>query len=475
MAETLPPEDAKILLELCRAGRLYDIEKWIAAGKSLTVPADVKKTPLHIAVNMGFHSLVELLARNETNRELKNRALADAVSLRRMDFVQLLLANGAEITEVPFCNVLLTWEPTLIRFFLANGADVVTGAPFAEAFGAKIRTALRPFIEYKQAHPELAHNLQEQTDRALRYFCKEGNLKWVSLMLYAGANPRTPGPELYDRDEDPECYISAMQEACYAENVQVLRKLRPRSEVDNLNELLSCASVVTRTEAIKYLLELGANPNDKPNGGSSALDRSLSHMNIEGFNHYGRLKSRYNVSRSLESVKTLIEHGALWRPEARDLKWIRRILCECEPEVMIELLSYMIPHQSCSPETIWELLHPPQMQQHLSSQTWKLARLKIHLGDPKPGSKPKRKPPPPISHELLSRYNRDKLYEEAWTTPMQRLAHQYGLSDVGLAKVCRKLRIPVPGRGYWAKKQAGRSVGKRPPLPPVDRAAASRS
>lgn len=52
-------------------------------------------------------------------------------------------------------------------------------------------------------------------------------------------------------------------------------------------------------------------------------------------------------------------------------------------------------------------------------------------------------------------WDRDSLYEEVWATPMAKLARKYGISDVGLAKVCRKLAIPVPGRGYWAKKEAG--------------------
>jgi hypothetical protein len=31
------------------------------------------------------------------------------------------------------------------------------------------------------------------------------------------------------------------------------------------------------------------------------------------------------------------------------------------------------------------------------------------------------------------------------------------MSDVGLAKACARMMIPVPGRGYWAKKEVGRS------------------
>jgi hypothetical protein len=59
-------------------------------------------------------------------------------------------------------------------------------------------------------------------------------------------------------------------------------------------------------------------------------------------------------------------------------------------------------------------------------------------------------------------WDRDSLYEEVWATPMAKLAQKYGISDVGLAKVCRKLAIPLPGRGYWAKKDAGQAVEKMP-------------
>jgi hypothetical protein len=38
---------------------------------------------------------------------------------------------------------------------------------------------------------------------------------------------------------------------------------------------------------------------------------------------------------------------------------------------------------------------------------------------------------------------------------MQRLAKEFGLSDVGLAKLCRRHNIPIPGRGYWARIQFG--------------------
>ncbi len=62
------------------------------------------------------------------------------------------------------------------------------------------------------------------------------------------------------------------------------------------------------------------------------------------------------------------------------------------------------------------------------------------------------------------RLKREELYEQVWSRPLRDLAKEYSLSDVGLAKICRRLNIPVPGRGYWAKKDAGKAP-PRSPLP----------
>jgi hypothetical protein len=80
-------------------------------------------------------------------------------------------------------------------------------------------------------------------------------------------------------------------------------------------------------------------------------------------------------------------------------------------------------------------------------------------------SKPKKlRPLPQRSRELISRYKREELYEKVWAQPIQKLAKEYRVSDVALAKACKRRRVPVPGRGYWAKKAAGKAVPNRPPL-----------
>jgi hypothetical protein len=54
--------------------------------------------------------------------------------------------------------------------------------------------------------------------------------------------------------------------------------------------------------------------------------------------------------------------------------------------------------------------------------------------------------------------SREELYALVWATPMSRLAVQYGLSGNGLAKICRRLDLPYPPRGYWARKEDGKKV-----------------
>src|SRR5690349_11317564 len=55
---------------------------------------------------------------------------------------------------------------------------------------------------------------------------------------------------------------------------------------------------------------------------------------------------------------------------------------------------------------------------------------------------------------------RDALYQQVWQKPMNRLALDYGISGNGLAKICDRLKIPYPPRGYWAKKAAGQKVAQ---------------
>ncbi|MGR9253056.1 hypothetical protein [Rhizobium leguminosarum] len=59
-------------------------------------------------------------------------------------------------------------------------------------------------------------------------------------------------------------------------------------------------------------------------------------------------------------------------------------------------------------------------------------------------------------------FSRQELYDLVWSRPILQLAEQFGISDRGLAKTCERYHIAVPGRGYWAKVEAGLPATKTP-------------
>lgn len=64
--------------------------------------------------------------------------------------------------------------------------------------------------------------------------------------------------------------------------------------------------------------------------------------------------------------------------------------------------------------------------------------------------------PEPARHRHY--FKREDLYELVWTAPVYEVAARLGVSDVALAKLCRRVNIPLPPRGYWQRLDAGRDV-----------------
>ena len=54
--------------------------------------------------------------------------------------------------------------------------------------------------------------------------------------------------------------------------------------------------------------------------------------------------------------------------------------------------------------------------------------------------------------------NARNFMKEVWKEPVIVVAKRYGVSEVALAKACRKLAVPLPPRGYWARVRAGPQI-----------------
>ncbi len=62
---------------------------------------------------------------------------------------------------------------------------------------------------------------------------------------------------------------------------------------------------------------------------------------------------------------------------------------------------------------------------------------------------------------------RSELHKLVWSRPLRDIAKDFGISDVGLAKLCVRHNIPRPPQGHWARLRAGHDV-KVTPLPAGD-------
>jgi len=158
-----------------------------------------------------------------------------------------------------------------------------------------------------------------------------------------------------------------------------VEKLKPDPKKDDLGELLRAAGFYAQSQVIQFLLELGANPNDKPNGGSRAFDECVRHFRFENLSriiwHPKTLIQIYDVTRTREAIIILSEHGAIWMPNDHDsMKDARWILRQLEPSALVEFIGVLIKYKACSRETLIDLLRTPAMKRHLATYWEKITR-----------------------------------------------------------------------------------------------------
>jgi hypothetical protein len=142
------------------------------------------------------------------------------VNRKRTDIVRLLLDRGVPVDAVRFETVCYSADPELIQLFLDRGANPIAGYPLYRGF----QNCLKPVISVYKANIQAMPALQVQADMALCDFAKEGNLRGVSLLLWAGARPDVEIPQ-----DDPKAEFSgscALEEAVRAGRLNVLKRMQ---------------------------------------------------------------------------------------------------------------------------------------------------------------------------------------------------------------------------------------------------------
>lgn len=373
-------EEIAPLVEFCKAGKLFDVQKWVAAGNPVNPPPLPLKghrplTPLEIAIESGFHSLVDVLLQAGACQEPDDyrSPMLRALEMRRMDLVTLLVGHGFDPTTIDMQRVFETWDPAIMAYFIERGADVERDRPFAYAFCHKIRTALGVYKQFRDRFP----NLREQANVALRYHCKEGSLKWVSLMLWAGADPYAPGADDCGEAPDPDDPgITAVECAAIHRRFEVfgIKQLRLDLKHPATKELLYFLSDEEGFPLLKRLLSGGLDPNDQPDGGCSAI-QSLIHSMDWDVSRYswngGRtdeLLDTENARQKLKALHLLARHGAKWRPaDPAQIQSARRSLLKLKPDYTAEFIWIMSLYRACALESVRALLGTPKMKAHIGS------------------------------------------------------------------------------------------------------------
>lgn len=379
-------EEIAPLIKLSRAGKLFEVQAWIKTGKPVNSPTgqhSSRKRPVQWAIDLGFHSLVEVLLKAGTELDEGDRysALHHALREKRLDLVQLLMDHGADVKSVDMRDVFETYDPELMEFFIEQGADCETGNPLALAFCHRIRPALRIFKQYKDRF----RSFQEQANIALRYHCREGSQKWISLMLWAGADPCAAGSSRPDQSTDADLDVSALECAALYGHIEVfqMRQIRLDPKQERAFELIRAACFGQSSELLRQLVNLGYPLNDQPKGGSSLIGQLL-----QGMTWYWRPDSptrqrNIDTDEAREKMKMLhliVKHGARWIPEKPcEIRYARAGLLKMIPDYTAELVWIMTAYGGCDRRVIVELLRTPSIHQHVEAHRSRIEQLVMKL------------------------------------------------------------------------------------------------
>lgn len=380
-------EELEPLLGLCRAGKLFDVIEWVKSGKPVAVPdgAGVKgahRNPLRIAMDRGFHSLVQvLLDAGAPHRLGTYDALAHSVDLRRPDLGALLIQHGARVADVSMRTVIEMWEPEMVDLFLANGANLVEARPVAWGLINKVRPALGLLRRFGDAIPDL----RQQANCALCHHAYEGNVKWVSLMLWAGADPWAKGPTSPD-DDDSECFFNAIEWAAMAGKVEVLQLKKLTVAYDATRE--GAARVLEHahdSQVLELLLAQGHRPDHLVDGGTGAINSLLhsiswGYVSIDAFLAGGdRVQKKVDTSRGRDRLKMLhmlLANGAKWLPEdKRAISYVRRELLKMTPAYWLEIAWLMHRYRGARRRDVEELFRTSAVTQLLGEGLQKATQL----------------------------------------------------------------------------------------------------
>ncbi|HOC44118.1 MAG TPA: hypothetical protein PKJ99_13970 [Thermoanaerobaculales bacterium] len=476
---TVDPKEIAELIELCKTGRIYAVERWIRSGRPLQVrmddadPWQRPTTPLVVAIESGQYDLALLLLCNGYNTEVEPPSTLNLVLERRAwEYLELLLAWGADPTRARPYAVLDTYQTPIIERFWEYGVDFFDDNILAHYLAST--TSNKPAYGWARRHnadPRIGYQLA----LALGDAVWEGREKAVALLMWAGADPHRQVPSIRwgsgvedDPDDDRR---SAIEGAVHMGHGNLLRYLKPDPAVDDFDELYAW---VCDPDAVDHLFDL-----QPPTDWSKAIVRNISELSWP----FGDRR------RNVVCLERIFEHhwGRLSHLDREECRELRRHLLKMESDSdLSRLLQTLSRPRHCDEAVFAELTKTTAIRDRLkrlelasllpqrtSSPSADRSRQRVEKNSQHRSGKSERDrwfaslAPETQADILRGLISRDQLYQEVWSEPATKVAERYGVSDVAVAKWCQKLNVPRPGRGYWARVNAGYRV-KTVPLPEAE-------
>ncbi len=292
----LPAEQIKILTLWIDQGAEWPEGVSLALPSSAS-PENQRATALFAAIRSGKRSVVADMLADSTLESVTDKhgstPLLHAALLADAPMMRVLVEHGADVNAANQDGITpLMWaagELDKVRLLLDKGAkadarSVLGPTPllFAATYAGNAEVAR---LLIKNGASVADKDLFQET--ALTSACKRGDAELAAILIEAGADVHSGG----------RCPLDWASEEGNFETLACLLKHGAGTNRDHLNGALVSATMRGPTEAVRLLLENGADPNTSPRVGP--------------FGHLTPLMgAAYSATSGADAVKLLLEKGA---------------------------------------------------------------------------------------------------------------------------------------------------------------------
>jgi len=349
------------LVDLCERGMLYEAEEWLQQGHVATKPTDSRQCPLRIAAEMGFHSLVNLLLQYECTDDQKLGALEVAALPGNLDICRLLVEAGAPVGELHYEYLDDVIRRPVIEYLLDHGLDLTQHNGLAHMFVyRRVKPLLGLFLQNRNRFPEW----EEQAAMALCEFIRKDDKKWISLMVWAGADPLLPVHDLseipYEPEEDYWRRTAIEVAASWSRDPEILKMLKFEPTQEQATKLLFSIWSRPNRSLVETFMAAGADVNSYSEEEGSLLHKALHSFAVRG----DYWQPRSPAEEEVELISWLIRKGAKWRlpNHDADANWLRRRLYAQDGPLVVELIRLLHAGRCCDHSFLHDFANKPKMR-----------------------------------------------------------------------------------------------------------------